>query len=87
MLYVHGTEQGVDIQAATILGQWGQVEAWEVECCRGCRDSCPDPGPRPAHPCRTTTCPLAEEPPSLGGPQDHALMDSPFHQECRRVQL
>jgi len=30
MRYVHGTEQGVDIQAATIRGQRGQVEAWEV---------------------------------------------------------
>ena len=30
MCDVHGIEHGVDVNAATIRGQRGQVEAWEV---------------------------------------------------------
>ena len=82
MRYVHGAEQGVDIQAATSLrseGNGGRLRLGKLSA-----DIAADA--ETAALIRVLGL-LAEEPPSLGGPRDHALMDSPFHQECRRVQL
>ena len=53
--------------------------------CSGCRGSGPDPGPRPARPCQTTTCPLAEVPPSLDRIRvSHAASRRPRSPHLRR---